>query len=145
MTDGEEDRGFTISDRRGRTGDAASSVTQDRGPARAQPPPSPSPSPGRGEERPEEQPGERPHDAPPAGPVDFSGLLMSLASNAMVHLGEPLPDGRTAPVNLPHAQEMIDLLTLLEAKTKGNLTPAESSLLANLLYTLRLRYVEKAR
>ena len=131
MRDGKEDRSFTVTDRRGRTGDAA----------RAHPAPSPSPSPGR----PEERPGERPHEEPPAGPVDFSGLLMSLASNAMIHLGEPRPDGRTAPVNLPHAQEMIDLLALLEAKTKGNLTPAESSLLANLLYTLRLRYVEKAR
>ncbi len=131
MKDGEEDRGFTVTDRRARTGDAA----------RAQPTASPSPSPGQ----PEERPGERPHDEPPTGPVDFSGLLMSLASNAMIHLGEPLPDGRTAPVNLPHAQEMIDLLALLDAKTKGNLTPAESSLLANLLYTLRLRYVEKAR
>ena len=135
MRDGEEDRGFTVTDRRGRTGDAA----------HAQPPPSPSPSPGRSEERPGERPGERSHDEPPSGPVDFSGLLMSLASNAMIHLGEPLPDGRTAPVNLPHAQEMIDLLALLEAKTTGNLTPAESSLLANLLYTLRLRYVEQAR
>jgi len=131
MRDGEEDRGFTVTDRRGRTGDAA----------RVHPTPSSSPSPGHAEERPEE----RPYDEPPSGPVDFSGLLMSLASNAMIHLGEPLPDGRTAPVNLPHAQEMIDLLALLDAKTKGNLTPAESSLLANLLYTLRLRYVEKAR
>ena len=131
MRDGEEDHGFTVTDRRGRTGDAP----------RAHPTPSPSPSPGHAEER----PGERPHEEPPAGPVDLSGFLMSLASAAMMHLGEPLPDGRTAPVNLPHAQEMIDLLTLLEAKTKGNLTPAESSLLANLLYTLRLRYVEKAR
>jgi hypothetical protein len=131
MRDDEEDRGFTVTDRRGRTGDAA----------RAHPAPSPSPSPGHAEEQPEE----RRHDELPAGPVDFSGFLMSLASAAMMHLGEPLPDGRTAPVNLPHAQEMIDLLALLEAKTKGNLTPAESSLLANLLYTLRLRYVEKAR
>lgn len=131
MRDGEEDRDFTVTDRRGRTGDAP----------RAQPAPSPSPSPGHAEERAEE----RPHAEPHAGPVDFSGLLMSLASNAMIHLGEPMPDGRTAPVNLPHAQEMIDLLALLDAKTKGNLTPAESSLLANLLYTLRLRYVEKAR
>ncbi len=131
MRDGEEDRGFTVTDRRARAGDAA----------HAHPAPSPSPSPGHAEE----QPVERSHDEPPSGPVDFSGLLMSLASNAMIHLGEPLPDSRTAPVNLPHAQEMIDLLALLEAKTKGNLTPAESSLLANLLYTLRLRYVEKAR
>src|SRR3990172_8708825 len=66
-----------------------------------------------------------------AGPIEFSGFLLSLASTAMIHLGEAMPDGRTAPVNLPRAQEMIDLLALLEEKTRGNLTPAESSLLTD--------------
>lgn len=63
----------------------------------------------------------------------------------MMHLGAPTPDGKVLPVNLPRAQEMIDLLALLEEKTKGNLTPDEATLLGNLLYTLRLQYVEKAR
>jgi hypothetical protein len=62
----------------------------------------------------------------------------------MLYLGTPGPDGTAGPVNLPRAQEMIDLLAVLEQKTKGNLTPDESALLGNLLYTLRLRYVEAA-
>ncbi|MBI3609036.1 MAG: DUF1844 domain-containing protein [Nitrospirae bacterium] len=126
MTDGEEGRGFSVSDRRGR----ASEPARDQAAAPAAPPPRNAPE--RGSES-------------AAGPVEFSGFLLSLASTAMIHLGETMPDGRTAPVNVPRAQEMIDLLALLEEKTRGNLTPAESSLLTDLLYTLRLRYVEKAR
>jgi hypothetical protein len=122
MADGEEDRGFTVRDRRGEVS----------APERDVPPASPSPAP------------ESPRDEHP-GQVDFAGFILSLASTAMLHLGEPMPDGRTAPVALPRAREMIDVLALLEEKTQGNLTPDESSLLSNLLYTLRLRYVEKAR
>lgn len=62
-----------------------------------------------------------------------------------MHLGAPAPGGTASPVNLPRAQEMIDLLGVLEAKTRGNLTSDESALLTNILYTLRLRYVEHAR
>ncbi len=126
MTDGEEERGFTVSDRRGRTSEPERKQTASPGP----PPPT-----NATEERSERA----------IGPVEFSGFLLSLGSTAMIHLGEAMPDGRTAPVNLPRAQEMIDLLALLEEKTRGNLNPAESSLLTDLLYTLRLRYVDKAR
>ncbi len=48
-------------------------------------------------------------------------------------------------VNLPQAQETIDLLTLLQDKTRGNLTQEEESLLTNLLFSVRMRYVELAR
>jgi hypothetical protein len=89
--------------------------------------------------------GPPPSDRGPLGPPDFSGLLLSLASSALGHLGAPAPDGNQLPVDLPRAQEMIDLLGMLEEKTKGNLTPDESALLGNILYTLRLRYVEHAR
>jgi hypothetical protein len=127
----EADSGFTVSDRRG--------TAQERAPS-SDAPPTPTP----------------PSDAAPvheadveeqrpAGPVDFSGLLLSLASTAMLYLGAPGPDGKTGPANLPRSQEMIDLLAVLERKTTGNLTPDESALLGNLLYTLRLRYVETAR
>lgn len=126
MREQEEERGFTVSDRRGH---AAESARESAPPPRSAPP--------------KEDPA--PPDQAAHEPIDFSGFLFSLASTAMMHLGEPMPDGRTAPLSLPHAQEMIDLLALLETKTRGNLTSDESALLANLLYTLRLRYVEKAR
>jgi hypothetical protein len=126
MADGEEERAFTVSDRRG----WASEPVREQAASPSPPPPRNAPESG---------------SASAAGPIEFSGFLLSLASTAMIHLGEAMPDGRTAPVNLPRAQEMIDLLALLEEKTRGNLTPAELSLLTDLLYTLRLRYVDKAR
>ncbi len=126
----EEDPGFTVSDRRG-------SVRERAEPAA--PPPQP-PNAAGAVEAPES---ETHRDS--MGPPDFSGLVLSLASTALMHLGASAPDGAAPPVNLPRAQEMIDLLGVLEAKTKGNLTPDESALLTNILYTLRLRYVEQAR
>jgi len=93
-------------------------------------------------------------EIPPAGPesrkdsvhhseVDFSGFLLSLGTSALVHLGDAvLPGQKTQETNLPQAKEIIDLLSVLEAKTKGNLSQDESSLLSNLLYTLRMKFVE---
>jgi hypothetical protein len=127
----EEDQGFTVSDRRG--------VAQERPTSTESSPPSSTAT--NAGVTPDQAHG----DHGPLGPPDFSGLLLSLASSALMHLGAPTPDGSTAPVNLPRAQEMIDLLGVLEEKTKGNLTPDESALLGNMLYTLRLRYVEHAR
>src|SRR5574341_1899930 len=126
----EEDQGFTVSDRRGSARARAAPVA---------PPPQP-PNAAGGVEAPESDTARD-----PMAPPDFSGLLLSLASTALMHLGASTPGGTASPVNLPRAQEMIDLLGVLEAKTKGNLTPDESALLTNILYTLRLRYVEHAR
>lgn len=131
MIEREEDRGFTISDRRGATRERPSSDE-------------PSP-PSSAATSAEPTPHQEHADHGAVGPPDFSGLLLSLASSALIHLGAPAPDGTTSPVNLPRAQEMIDLLGVLEEKTKGNLTSDESALLGNILYNLRLRYVEHAR
>lgn len=81
----------------------------------------------------------------PMPPVDFSTFLLSLGTSALVHLGDaPTPEG---PVqrNLPLAQQVIDILALLGDKTRGNLEPDESKLLEELLYDLRLRYVNATR
>jgi hypothetical protein len=61
-------------------------------------------------------------------------------------LGEAPPgqEGSGPVPNLAHAQEIIDILTMLEGKTKGNLTPDEEALLEEMLYTLRVKFVEKA-
>jgi uncharacterized protein DUF1844 len=76
--------------------------------------------------------------------VTFLGFVLSLAHTAAVHFGD-VPDpvsGQTIPANLPAAQQMIDILALLEEKTRGNLTAEERQLLEQILYELRLRYVE---
>lgn len=75
--------------------------------------------------------------------VAFSGFVISLVTTAAVHFGD-YPDpvtGETKPPNLAGATQMIDILSMLEQKTRGNLTAQERSLLEQVLYDLRMRYV----
>lgn len=81
-----------------------------------------------------------------AGPseISFAAFVLSLAHTAAVHFGD-IPDpvsGESGEPNLAAAQQMIDILSLLEQKTRGNLTAEERQLLEQLLYELRLRYLE---
>ena len=93
---------------------------------------------------------ETPRDAAPTdGPftLSFAAFVLSLAHTAAVHFGD-IPDpasGQPAETNLPAAQQMIDILALLEEKTRGNLTAEERQLLDQLLYELRLRFVEASK
>ena len=75
--------------------------------------------------------------------VDFGMLVMSLASSALVHLGEiEHPDSRERTANLPLAKQTVDILGMLRDKTRGNLTQEEAQLIDNLLYDLRMKYVD---
>lgn len=77
------------------------------------------------------------------GPIDFSTHVLSLASSAMIALGKmPAPDGTTQPVDLETAKFLVDILAMLETKTKGNLDEAETKLLQSLIYDLRVAYVD---
>jgi len=77
------------------------------------------------------------------GPVDFSTHILSLASSALIALGKmPAPDGVQQPLDLETAKHLIDVLAMLETKTKGNLEEAEQKLLASLVYDLRVAYVD---
>ena len=77
------------------------------------------------------------------GPVDFSTHILSLASSALIALGKmPAPDGVEQPLDLETAHHLIDVLGMLETKTKGNLDEAEQKLLASLIYDLRVAYVD---
>ena len=78
--------------------------------------------------------------------LTFTGFVLSLASTAAIHFGD-LPDpesGQPAEVNLGGAAQMIEILALLEQKTRGNLTAEEREVLSQVLYELRMRYVEAA-
>ncbi len=77
------------------------------------------------------------------GPVDFSTHVLSLASTALIALGKmPAPDGQPHPLDLETAKHLIDVLGMLEVKTKGNLDEAEGKLLASLIYDLRVAFVD---
>ena len=76
--------------------------------------------------------------------ISFAAFVLSLAHTTAVHLGD-VPDpvsGQKTDANLPAAHQMIDILALLEEKTRGNLTAEERQLLDQVLYELRLRFVE---
>jgi len=85
--------------------------------------------------------------APALPKADFAGLVLSLASSALFHLGLVAdPDtGQPGERNLGLARHTIDTLELLEEKTRGNLSSEEAELLSNLLTELRVRYVESSR
>jgi hypothetical protein len=111
------------------------------------------------EDRPRERPqatassAERPSQAPPpagepqnagAAGMDFASFLISLGTQAFMHLGDiPNPQTQQRDKDLPAAKQMIDLLGILQVKTQGNLAPDEERLLQQLLLDLRLRYVRE--
>jgi hypothetical protein len=80
----------------------------------------------------------------PEPQLSFTAFVLSLASTAAIHFGD-LPDpisGEPAEQNLDGAAQMIEILALLDAKTRGNLTAEERQVLEQVLYELRLRFVE---
>ena len=75
--------------------------------------------------------------------IDFATFIMSLSHSAVLHLGEvPHPETNKVELNLPLARQTIDLLSVLEEKTKGNLSGDEERLLTQVLFDLRMRFVE---
>jgi hypothetical protein len=74
--------------------------------------------------------------------VTFTAFVMSMNTSALFHLGE-ISDPASGEKNkdLVLAQHSIDILSLLEEKTKGNLTEEEQDLLKHVLYDLKMRYV----
>ena len=123
-------RGFRVTDRR-RFTDAGEARTE----AEAAPPP----------------PEGAPHasaDVPPSDdtPFTFSTFILGLSTQALVALGEvEHPLSKQAEPNLAAARQLIDIMTLLREKTRGNLQSDEEHLLESVLYDLRMRFVEQVR
>jgi hypothetical protein len=165
--DEEETPAFRVHDRRrvqanGGEGESPAEPKPDGGGPGERP--APSEAPGR------EAASEAPSETPSAGPshadmesaraaadaaatghrhapeVDFTTFVISLASSAMVHLGEvPHPDRGVPDTNLPMAKQTIDMLSMLKEKTRGNLEADEARYLDAILYDLRMRFVEATR
>ena len=124
----EEEQGFVIRDRRGRGEPSA--------PASAAPASPSSPTPSMAEEH----FSDASHDA--HVPANFSSFVISMSTSALMLMGEQLsPQQQPGPVNLPQAKEIIDLLSMLEEKTRGNLTADEQGVLTDMLYALRMKFV----
>jgi hypothetical protein len=126
--DKEEKRGFRVIDKRTTT-EAAGKKEKEKKETKA-------PEKEAQKEAKAEQP-------PPLPEITFSAFVYSLSTSALVHLGEiPEPITEKMDKNLPLAKQTIDILGILQEKTKGNLTQDEENLLNNFLYDLRMRYVK---
>ena len=80
--------------------------------------------------------------------LDFNALVLSLGSSAIVHLGEapdPVSGQKREKPDFPMAQQSIDLLGMLQEKTRGNLTAEEARFLENMLFDLRMLYVQVSK
>ena len=87
--------------------------------------------------------GEQPFNFPG---ITFSTFIFSLNSTALVHLGmmdNPATNQKTK--NLAVAKQTIDIIGMLEEKTKGNLTEDEAKLISNILHDLRMMYVKEMK
>jgi len=85
-----------------------------------------------------------PEDAKgPSPKIDFSSFILSLYSSGLVQLGKVEdPSTGKKSINLGLAKDTIDMIAMLEEKTRGNLTEEEKNLLNALLSEIRMAYVE---
>lgn len=79
-------------------------------------------------------------------PIDFNTFVISMSASAAMHLGmAPNPVSGKTEVSLPLARQTIDLLAMIEDRTRGNLTGEEERLLSQVLYDLRMQFVNRAK
>lgn len=133
-----EGKGFKVADRRRfspDTGEARESTEESK------------PS-GRSDEtgiaNEERQDSDAAHQAPPE--INFSTFVISLSTQALMNLGEiSNPLTGKVEVEIPVAKQMIDILGMLREKSRGNLNPGEEKLIEDILFDLRMKYVEAVK
>ena len=81
------------------------------------------------------------NDADDIQPMSFNIFVLSLNASALMHLGDAQEPGAA---DLPLARQTIDILAMIEEKTRGNLSGEEERLLHQILFDLRMRYARKA-
>jgi hypothetical protein len=139
----DEEKGFSVKDRRMFSGAESEKTEKDEKPdGSVSPDDTETPS---GSKRAAEADADRLDDMP-LPEVSFPTFILSLNASALMHLGaiEDPETGRPTK-NLPMAKQTIDILSMLEEKTRGNLTNEEENMLKNILYDLRIAFVrEKA-
>lgn len=78
--------------------------------------------------------------------MDFSAFILSLNASSLIHLGEiPDPQIRERSVNISAAKHTIEILEIIKDKTVGNLDESEDKLLDDILYNLRLKFVQHSQ
>ncbi|HEX4054086.1 MAG TPA: DUF1844 domain-containing protein [Tepidisphaeraceae bacterium] len=103
---------------------------------------SPMPGAGPGSSRPGAAPAGR--GRPELPPANFPTLVQSILTQILYYLGDLTSRGGEPSVNLDMAKHQIDILGILEEKTRGNLSDEEKQMLDTALYETRMRYVSVA-
>jgi Domain of unknown function (DUF1844) len=78
--------------------------------------------------------------------LNVSTFVISLSTQALMHLGEiGNPISGKVETDVPVAKQMVDILAMLRDKTRGNLDPNEDRLMEDILFDLRMKYVEAVK
>jgi hypothetical protein len=129
-------KGFTVTDRRVKADDsdqAGAQASKTTTPPQARP-------------EPERDPEFDPACSAPMPGMNFASFIISLNTSALIHLGLLQdPAGGESERQVDLARQTIDLLDILKAKTKGNLTREESDLLDNVLFDLRIKFLDTCK
>ena len=142
-----EGPGFTIKDKRSSKQSEEEAKAADASQAKDQAPPEEKQAPPEEKQAPPEEKQAPPEEeqAPPKDfELNFSTFVLSLTSSAFYHLGD-IPDPLTGKKeeNLPAVKQTIDILIMLNEKTKNNLDADEAKLMEQLIYELQVKYVAK--
>lgn len=133
MEEKKKDSGFVIKDKR-HSGESAADKTQDETKTTA------------AEEKQEgTEDSQQTNDNEQKYPlINFTNFVLSLSTSALFHFGDfPETEGGKPQKNLPAAKQTIDILDMLNEKTKGNLDKNESDLIQGVLYELKMRYIKE--
>ncbi len=129
----EEDKGFKVTDRRriGMEGEEGREEVKEKGEEKV------------GKES-FDQSAKNSEETAPLPPVNFSTLILSLSTSALLHFGEiPDPISNETRKDLVMAKHTIDTISLLKEKTEGNLEEDENKLIASVLHDLKIKYVSE--
>ena len=131
------EKGFKVQDKRRFT---------DEGEAREQPPAGEQPPPETVTETRAEPVGDAAVHRDELPSIDFSTFIISLSTQALMHLGEMIdPVTGNVEKDVAVAKQTIDIIGMLSEKSRGNLDETEEQLVKEVLYNLRMRYVEAVR
>lgn len=132
MNMAEEEKGFIIKDRR--SFDKEGELKEEKVASEA------------GPQKTKEEKSEQDTQRIPLPEVNFNSLIFSLSSSALLNMGDIAePQTGERKKDLPMAKYSIDIISMLQEKTKGNLTEEEHKFLDSILADLRLRYVKAAK
>jgi hypothetical protein len=134
----QEGKGFTVQDRRRfspETGEAREASEEPKGFTM------PAGSESAGESEIKTETGQE-----PLPEISFSTFIISLSTQALMHLGEiPNPLSGKSETDIPVAKQMIDIVGMLQEKSRGILDAGEERLVEDVLFDLRMKYVEAVK